>query len=461
MPGRLIALLMLPALVACAGSRGTARPEMPASSESLGRIGLIAGGGEPAYTFDAMTEGKGEGAAVGALEGAGLCAQMAGGDAGGFGAAVAIVCLPFGLLAGAIHGGAVAAPEQSVDDARRRAQQGVDSLHLNRGVVRSALDYSHLVGLDIRMLDGDAGVSGTSNMSDYAAVADSVDTVIELNVERVGADSNGRKGMPVSFEVHLGVRLLDVRNHRVLDAYVLRGSTVERPADDWLAADAAVLRADLEARVRELVVLMIDDIVIYRPAAHGPAHHSTHDHVPGYALAVVDPPIRIRLPGLHPFKEKRCGAAYQGGVTYGWLQRAPLASVQPTFRWESLPRDFDREPGDGPGQAQDLRYDLRVLDGNGVVYERYGLTGNSHTLESALSPCQEFRWTVRARFKLDGNQRATEWTGAYDTIGGYADPMWIRGRPGQPGYALIPRSLVPFFPIVKTPGADGRACKCL
>jgi len=61
---------------------------------------------------------------------------------------------------------------------------------------------------------------------------------------------------------------------------------------------------------------------------------------------------------------------------------------------------------------------------------------------------------------LDGASRVTEWTGAYNTIGGYADPAWIRRHPGKPALAAIPSSLLPFFPIVLTPSADGGSCTC-
>jgi hypothetical protein len=69
-----------------------------------------------------------------------------------------------------------------------------------------------------------------------------------------------------------------------------------------------------------------------------------------------------------------------------------------------------------------------------------------------------FRWTVRARFELDGAPRATEWTGAYDTIGGYLDPMWVRGRPGAPALAGFPHDPLYYYPIVRTPSADEESC---
>jgi hypothetical protein len=116
--------------------------------------------------------------------------------------------------------------------------------------------------------------------------------------------------------------------------------------------------------------------------------------------------------------------------------------------------DFDLVPGDGPGQVQDLRYDFRMFGATGVVYERLGLAEPLHTLEERLPSCAEYRWTVRARFVLDGRQRATEWTG------GYVDPMWLRGRPGKPAMAAVPQDATRFFAIVQTPGDDGAVCKC-
>ena len=184
--------------------------------------------------------------------------------------------------------------------------------------------------------------------------------------------------------------------------------------------------------------------------------------MPGYALGAIDPPIRKKLAGFHPFKQMSCGKDYKAGDTYGWLERFPLKNLQPSFRWEALPRDFDRVLGDGPGQAQLVRYDFRLFDASGVAYERLDLPDTVHSLEVPLAPCNDYRWTVRARFMMDGLPRTTEWMGAYNMVGlgGYVDPKWMRGLPGKPALAALPSDPTVFFPIVKTPNEDGTPCKC-
>ena len=94
-------------------------------------------------------------------------------------------------------------------------------------------------------------------------------------------------------------------------------------------------------------------------------------------------------------------------------------------------------------------------DGDKVFRVRQGktLTEPAPRLERPLAPCGTFRWTVRARFLLNDAPRATEWMGAYDTMGGPVAPWWFRRGKGVPALALVPMSPVPFFPIVETPGA--------
>jgi hypothetical protein len=451
------------ALQASCATDGGVPSALPASVDSLGRVGLVTGRGEPTYEFDAFVESKPEGAAAGALGGAGICLNaLKGGDASGLSVALMMVCLPIAALVGAVSGASDAAPADTVDAARAKAQDEFATMQLNQVALREGLDYAHAVGWQLQPLDRAAGPAGIGDDADYTGLADKVDTVIEINVGRVDAVTSGTRGVPVAFTIRASTRVLDTHGGRVLDSHYEIYTTPERAADQWLADGGKALNDALQAGVRDIVVRALgtiqDEIMIYRPSA--PTKVGYFDGlVPGYALGIVDPPIRARLKltgGLFAPKNY-CDP---GEVTYGWLERYRLDSLQPTFRWEPLPREFDLTPGSGPGQAQDLRYDLRIFDAGGMAYERLSLPGPSHTVEVPLAPCREFRWTVRARFMLDGASRVTEWTGAYNTIGGYADPAWIRGHPGKPALAAIPSSLLPFFPIVLTPSADGGSCTC-
>jgi hypothetical protein len=455
--------LLAPVLlqVACATSGGSAQPVTPMTAVNLGRIGLATGHGEPSYAFQALVEGKGEGTADGALGGAAACLDLllSGGDPT-VAAAFAVVCLPVAMVAGAIRGGTGAAPARSVDEARDRAQAGIAALRLNESLRQLLLEQARLVGLEAQVLDQEAGPAGPADAPDYASLADRVDSVLELNVQQVEATSGWGDPVPVSFTIRAQVRLIDVRDGRVLDSYVASYAGMERPVDEWFAADGAALQADLNASLQKLAANAVDDFMIYRPTPPAESSRASGERVPGYAIGLVDPPLRARFKWPSLSKQVRCGADYDGGPTYGLLEQFPLDTLQPTFRWEALPRDFDLAPGDGPGQAQGVQYDFRLFGANGVVHERFGLDEPLHTLEEPLATCAEFRWTVRARFTLDGRQRATEWTGGYNTIGGYVDPMWIRRRPGKPALAAIPDDVTQFFAIVQTPDADGAPCKC-
>jgi hypothetical protein len=75
-----------------------------------------------------------------------------------------------------------------------------------------------------------------------------------------------------------------------------------------------------------------------------------------------------------------------------------------------------------------------------------------------LEPCHAYRWTVRARFVLHDAPRTTEWMGAYDTIGGSVAPWWWRRGSGVPALAVVPPSVVAFYPIIETPSMDGNEC---
>jgi len=373
-----------------------------------------------------------------------------------------MICLPIAALVGAVAGASVAAPADTIDAARAKAQDEFASMQLNQVALREGLDYAHAVGLQLQPLDRGAGPAGPGDNPDYAGLSDQVDTVIEIDILRVHASTSGTQGVPMAFTINARTRVVDTHGARVLDSHDGIYTTPERVAGEWLADGGRALSDALQAGVRDIVVQALgaiqDEIMIYRPS--GPTKVGYFDgHVPGYALRSIDPPIRVRpkLTGGLFTPKNYCDS---GEATYGGLERYRLDSIQPTFRWEPLPRDFDLTPGSGPGQAQDLRYDIRIFGAGDTSYERNGLPQPSHTVEVPLAPCSEFRWTVRARLMLDGASQVTEWTGAYNTIGGYADPAWIRGHPGKPALAAIPSSLLPFFPIVLTPSADGGSCTC-
>ena len=56
-----------------------------------------------------------------------------------------------------------------------------------------------------------------------------------------------------------------------------------------------------------------------------------------------------------------------------------------------------------------MRYDLRVYDRSSVVYSVEGLIEPLHRVEMELKRDTDYWWTVRARFRLAGAPRRTDW----------------------------------------------------
>src|SRR5678816_4689778 len=107
------------------------------------------------------------------------------------------------------------------------------------------------------------------------------------------------------------------------------------------------------------------------------------------------------------------------------LMPAPVSDLNPTLSWETLPRAMsdDLFAGSAP-RAKQLSYEVHIFRGErprgrhlmypgAIVATHIGVRDAQLKLEQPLKPCTTYFWTVRARFELDGRQRATEWSGAY------------------------------------------------
>jgi len=94
-------------------------------------------------------------------------------------------------------------------------------------------------------------------------------------------------------------------------------------------------------------------------------------------------------------------------------------SLQPTFRWESFPREQDLAADKAGifGQVTAVAYDLQIWRAGYTfqypaerVYAKQGLTETSHRIEQPLASATRYSWTVRARFLVNGEPRVTEWS---------------------------------------------------
>ncbi len=222
-------------------------------------------------------------------------------------------------------------------------------------------------------------------------------------------------------------KLIDADGKSVLDdmSFELRSPAHSRETwlDDRQSPFEAALDRALDEAAERVVFEMFD--VYYPKAPDVPSSQSAA--TPYYTLAPVYP-------------------EWTRGWVPGVPRPTPLAGdLMPRFRWQAFPRTIDLATVGGHGERfSDVQYDLRIFAvhrrqerfGNVLrcylssglgpgcdsrplfilgpeVYRRDGLPAAEHRIETPLTPCAFYAWTVRARFKLDGRPRVMEWTGDY------------------------------------------------
>jgi hypothetical protein len=287
---------------------------------------------------------------------------------------------------------------------------------------------------------------------------------LELGMQRFEFTGSGKKdSLPCMF-MSARARLIDGASGQVVDELNYRHRAACYSAEDWLAEDGRRLTDAMLNGYRQLVENIVDEVLlIYHPAqsADNPVQTEPRGPVPAFVLAPVDPPapeMGIKWGNVFSFSKKRGGA--QG---FGGMQFRDVASLTPSFSWERVPPAIASEAGGG---YSDLVYDLRVYSGGmsglgavaprNLVREINGLTDAAHRLEQSLEPCSWYFWTVRARFRLNGAVRSTEWGGAYKSLGGDIYPSYSR-RHGTSPLVSWPATYL-YYPF-RTPDRDNsHAC---
>jgi hypothetical protein len=94
----------------------------------------------------------------------------------------------------------------------------------------------------------------------------------------------------------------------------------------------------------------------------------------------------------------------------GQLEYPVVNSRGAILQWER----FTPAPGEFPSSVS-VTYDLRVWDAatgtpGAVIYERTGLPSPWHRIEIPIRPGSRCFWSVRARIRVNGETRLTDWS---------------------------------------------------
>jgi len=181
-----------------------------------------------------------------------------------------------------------------------------------------------------------------------------------------------------------------------------------------------------EALARFSQELIDEVLLVWHPAWKVPEPGSNPFSV--FTLEPISPPpSRGFLKGLF---------SGRGGRGLNGLAVTRIETAQPEFSWTPL-----EELLSAPGQPEltsllsHLTYEFRLYTAAEIVLglipgqlllERMDLMQPKLQLPSPLESCHTYFWTVRARFRLEGFPRITEWMSMHNASGGIVGPWRFR-----------------------------------
>lgn len=405
----------------------------------------------PRIDSDFRLRGKGQGTAAGAGTGFAYCAleSLA---TGPFAPLMMTLLCPPMMVAGAVVGATQAEAKEKVVKAEANFDQILAELQTQDRLINEVMRYLGTNGLQATLADVERVPGPTApelEPSYHGLPYAGYPTLLEVGLQEIRFDSPGTKSLYACLTLKARLRNLELPGNRVRQSFTYRQSAGCRPVEEWLRQGSDDFPRILEQAFGRLVEIAIDELFLMyhpQPLVEGasvttpplqdtdvvPALHERL--VPAFALRPVSPPLKE--PGLNiltAFTNKKRGILHG----FGGLQFTDVDSLTPAFVWESFPRPQDVAHADGTAAAfSDVTYDFRLFNGaiglgnvvgpRDVVYERTGLTRPEHQLDTPLDHCQWYFWTVRARFKLFGASRVTEWSGIFHSLGGKVYPASYR-----------------------------------
>lgn len=394
-------ILLCTLVSGCAGLSDTLR--RGALERSLGRTAVVASEEAPVLRLDGFPRSAAQGAAAGAAGAFGSCAfqPSPGGCSGSFCGAALIILLGICGIAAAVGGivGTVTTPSPAtVITADTAFVRAADARSVQSGVQSAVTLTARNHGTKLVDIPADAARDAALAGDYRSLVARGIDTVLETSVIEAGTVGGGIN-RPLMVRLTARVKVIDTgSNERVEERrYVFEGR--RKPLDEWIANDGQSLVEDIARGYGALGELIHDDMFALYSITYSGLQGGLFS--PAFGLTPTSPATRGRLSA--------------DNVIANIIEWTAVDTLQPTLQWQAFPRKQDIEAApDAMAGVSDVRYDLLVareehLAPADIVYARRGLTQPTHTLEVPLRPSTRYFWTVRARFRLAGRERVTEW----------------------------------------------------
>jgi hypothetical protein len=409
-------------------------PPSEEAMKQLGTVGIVPARFLPEYTFDTFGKGRfsgaGKGAAAGTAAGAIDGLYMTGATALTF-PPLAALFLPIfvatGAAIGAVAGGVVGtvnavsgAKAEEIDTLIRNALAELKIQETMAGHIMQA--GQNIPENRFEVVSG-YGPVNDNERPDYRFLKEKdMSAVLEVKVNKLGFEGGRGSDPEITFFMNVQARLIQVPDGIEIYSGIFEHKSKHLKVSTWADNDAQLLREEVEQSYRDLAGRIMEELFLF-----------------------VDFPLSYWSPHqicmLSPIYPENSYNFFKANIA---LEK--VDTLQPTFQWESFPRERDKE-ADKAGllnRINDITYDFKVLKAADncplqLVYERRELTDSRHKIEQPLEPSTKYFWSVRARFKLDGKVRATKWS--------YSRKPWVSRL--NMGWAMVTPS--PLWPIFQPP----------
>lgn len=255
---RLLSALIAWALLVAGGCASAPAP--PPSEEvraSLGRIGIRCAPASTSGEWSMPAKGGWAGAGRGAAVGAAAGARNAG------------IIAPFtavaGAIAGAIAGGTTAEPAAVVGEAEAAVQSAFADLTIQDSLRALVAQFALAETRRTLVLQDDVAEAGATRESP-ARCADTMDTVLQINVLGYGTKAPRTPNPPVFLFLDTDVRLLRAADGTVLYSRKTTWVSAGRPLAAWAVANGDPVRNELERGIQYLAERIVDVVFLLRSA---------------------------------------------------------------------------------------------------------------------------------------------------------------------------------------------------
>jgi hypothetical protein len=395
------------------------------SLDDAGVVAIVPAVSPPASNFSTFAKSKPEGAATGAVTGAGvtagsvlITAPILMGPYAPLGVVLGLVAAAAAGAVGAVAGAVAAVPHATAQE------------------IESTIDAA-VAQLDAQRLLADRLVA----QSGLSREASSADTLLHVRVTEIGFETctpelvgglqschyDPRKPV-LGLYLRAETRLVGATDGSELHARRFRFASARRLLERWVADGGRLLAEEMDAGLQELAERINDEVLLASrlDLPGGPRLWGLPGVTPHYGncwLNPLEPTPAPLLPGEllaevgGRLRERASDVCPAAGLHF-----APASSLAPLLRWEPFPRPVDRESLE-PAQLAaigNVTYDLRIwevegCERGGLAYQRAGLADTQHRLEGRLAPAARYYWTIRARFTYEGAAMVTRWA-AFDPM---------------------------------------------